>query len=177
MAESGTAGNENGGGKPDTLNDVGVLKRREIEARIVAPLLERLGEEFGADKVYELAREVVVEVAQSQGGELAAHMGGNGLADFANSMENWTKGGALEIEVVEQGEEVFAFNVNRCRYAEMYRDLGLADLGAALSCNRDGTMVQGFNPNIEFTRTQTIMGGADHCDFVYRLDGTAVEIT
>lgn len=28
---------------PDTLDDVGVLKRREIEARIVAPLLERLG--------------------------------------------------------------------------------------------------------------------------------------
>ena len=45
--------------RPDTLNDVGVLKRREIEARIVAPLLERLGQEFGTDRVYELAREVV----------------------------------------------------------------------------------------------------------------------
>ncbi len=163
--------------KPDNLNDVGVLKRREIEARIVAPLLERLGEEFGSERVYELAREVVVEVAQAQGGELAAHLGGNDLAHFAESMENWTKGGALEIEVVEQSDEVFAFNVNRCRYAEMYREVGLADLGASLSCNRDGTMVQGFNPNIEFTRTQTIMGGADHCDFVYRLDGTPVEVT
>ncbi|MFT7599876.1 MAG: hypothetical protein ACI8TP_002813 [Acidimicrobiales bacterium] len=162
--------------KPDTLNDVGVLKRREIEARIVAPLLERLGQEFGEERVYELAREVVVEVAQAQGGELAAHMGGNDLAHFANSMENWTKGGALEIEVTEQSAEVFSFNVNRCRYAEMYRDLGLADLGAALSCNRDGTMVQGFNSNIEFTRTQTIMSGADHCDFSYRLGETSVEL-
>ncbi len=162
--------------RPDTLNDVGVLKRREIEARIVAPLLERLGEEFGAERVYELAREVVVEVAQTQGGQLADAMGGNDLAHFADSLENWTKGGALEIEVVEQSDDVFAFNVNRCRYAEMYRELGLADLGAALSCNRDGTMVEGFNPNIQFTRTQTIMGGADHCDFEYRLDGTAVDI-
>lgn len=155
--------------RPDTLNDVGVLKRREIEARIVAPLLERLGEEFGAERVYELAREVVVEVAQGQGAELAEHMGGNDLAKFAESMENWTKGGALEIEVVEQTDEVFSFNVNRCRYAEMYRELGLADLGAALSCNRDGTMVEGFNPNIDFTRTQTIMSGAEHCDFTYRM--------
>ena len=32
--------------KPDTLNDIGVLKRREIEARIVAPLIERFAEEF-----------------------------------------------------------------------------------------------------------------------------------
>ena len=162
--------------KPDTLNDVGVLKRREIEARIIAPLLERFGQEFGQDRVYELAREVVVEVAQAQGGELAGHMGGNDLGRFADSLDNWTKGGALEIEVVEQSDEVFAFNVNRCRYAEMYRDIGLADLGATLSCNRDGTMVQGFNSRIEFTRTQTIMGGADHCDFVYRLPETPVEI-
>lgn len=162
--------------RPDTLNDVGVLKRREIEARIVAPLLERLGQEFGSERVIEVARQVVVEVAQSQGQALAHSMGGNELSHFADSMENWTKGGALEVDVVEHNDEVFAFNVNRCRYAEMYRELGLADLGAALSCNRDGTMVQGFNPNIEFTRTQTIMGGADHCDFVYRLGETPVEL-
>lgn len=163
--------------KPDTLNDVGVLKRREIEARVIAPLLDRLGEEFGRDRVTELAAEVIVEVAKTQGAELAAHLGGNDLAYFSDSMENWTKGGALEIEVVEQTDEVFAFNVNRCRYAEMYRELGLAELGATLSCNRDGTMVQGFNPNVEFTRTQTIMSGASHCDFVYRLDGTPVEVS
>ncbi len=165
--------------RPDTLNDIGVLKRREIEARIVAPLLERFAEEFGSDRVYELAREVVVGVAQSQGAALAAHMGGNDLSYFSGSMDNWTKGGALEIEVVEHTDEVYAFNVNRCRYAEMYRDLGLAELGATLSCDRDGTMVQGFNPDIEFSRTQTIMGGADHCDFVYRTGDseTAVELS
>ena len=162
--------------KPDTLNDVGVLKRREIEARVIAPLLDRLGEEFGEERVTEIAAEVIVNVAKEQGAELAGHMGGNDLAYFADSLENWTKGGALEIEVVEQTDEVFAFNVNRCRYAEMYREIGMADLGATLSCNRDGTMVQGFNPNVRFTRTQTIMSGADHCDFVYQLDGTPVEL-
>lgn len=162
--------------KPDTLNDVGVLKRREIEARILAPLLERFGQEFGADRVYELAGEVVIDVARAQGSELAEAIGGDDLDHFAGSMENWTKGGALEIEIVEKSDEVFAFKVNRCRYAEMYRDLGLAELGAALSCNRDGTMVQGFNARIEFTRNQTIMGGADHCDFHYRLPETAVEL-
>ena len=162
--------------KPDTLNEIGVLKRREIEARIVAPLLERLGEEFGHEKVNALASEVVVNVAMSQGDELAKAMGGNDLAHFAASLENWTKGGALEIEVVEQTSDVFAFNVTRCRYAEMYRELGLADLGAALSCNRDGTMVQGFNPDIDFTRTQTIMNGADHCNFKYQMGESKVEI-
>ena len=161
---------------PDTLNDIGVLKRREIEARIVAPLLDRLGEEFGVDRVNELAAEVVIRVAQEQGRDMAAALGGNDLSVFANSMDNWTKGGALDTEIVEQTDETLLFNVTRCSYAEMYRELGIPELGALLSCNRDGTMVEGFNPNITFTRTQTIMSGATHCDFRYELsaDGTAV---
>jgi hypothetical protein len=151
------------------LNDVGVLRRREIEARIVAPLLDRLGDEFGQDRVRELAAEVIIDVAKSQGAAMAEMLGGNDLATFVGSMEAWTRGGALEMDVVEQSATRFAFNVTRCKYAEMYRSLGDAELGATMSCNRDGTMIEGFNPDITFTRTQTIMGGATHCDFVYEL--------
>ena len=162
--------------RPDTLNSIGVLKRREIEARVIAPLLERFAEEFGAERVHELASEVIVGVAQAQGAELAGAIGRNDLDAFANGMGNWTKGGALETEVIEQTDTAYAFNVTRCQYAEMYRDLGLAELGATLSCNRDATMVEGFNSDITFTRTQTIMGGASHCDFVYTLPETAVDL-
>ncbi len=78
---TGPAGrNEPAGAPPDTLNEIGVLRRREIEARIVAPLL---------------------------------------------------------------------------------------------SCDRDGTMVEGFNDRMRFERTQTIMGGATHCDFRYTLEPPA----
>ena len=155
--------------RPDTLNDVGVLKRREIEARILAPIIDRLGDEFGQERVRDLAAEVIIDVAKSQGAAMAEMLGGNDLSVFADSLEAWTRGGALEIEVVEQTDTKFAFNVTRCKYAEMYRGLGDADLGARMSCNRDGTMVEGFNPDITFTRTQTIMSGASHCDFVYEL--------
>ena len=50
----------------------------------------------------------------------------------------------------------------------LYHRLGLADLGAVLSCSRDAAMIEGFNPAVTFTRTQTILGGATHCDFRYR---------
>ena len=160
---------EQGTTRPDTLNEIGVLKRREIEARVIGPIIERFGQEFGEERVADLLRDVIVDVAKTQGAALAGVMGGKDLTFFADSMEAWTRGGALEIDVVEQSPNRFAFNVTRCQYAEMYRELGMADLGASLSCNRDGTMVEGFNPDIEFTRTQTIMGGASHCDFVYEL--------
>jgi hypothetical protein len=159
----------------DTLNDVGVLKRREIEARIVAPLLERLAERFGAE-VYEVARETIVDVARAQGAALARQVGDNSLPAFAQGLGAWSADGALESEFVALNETEFAFDVTRCRYAEMYRSLGLETLGATLSCNRDGSLIEGFNPDVTFTRTQTIMSGASHCDFRFTLSATPVEL-
>lgn len=160
---------------PDTLNEVGVLRRREIEARVVAPLLERLAERFGTD-VYQVAADVIVGVAREQGAALAQRVGGDSLADFANGLAAWSAGGALETEVRELSDDTFAFDVTRCRYAEMYRSLGLTELGATLSCNRDASLIEGFNPKVRFTRTQTIMAGADHCDFRFELAATPVEV-
>jgi hypothetical protein len=155
---------------PDQLNEIGVLRRREIEARILAPLLEALGDEFDRERVLEVARQVVVNVARQQGAQLAENMGSNSLAHFAVSMEAWKKGAAIEMEVLEQSDQVFAFNITHCRYAEMYAELGIPELGALLSCNRDFALIEGFNPDVRLTRTQTIMEGADHCDFRFKFE-------
>ncbi len=37
-------------------------------------------------------------------------------------------------------------------------------------------MVEGFNSDIKFERTQTIMSGAEHCDFRYSLDSKEVDV-
>jgi|GEM_PF-6821829 len=42
------------------LNAIGVLKQREIEARILAPLVEALGREFGRERVLQIVRETIV---------------------------------------------------------------------------------------------------------------------
>ena len=60
------------------------------------------------------------------------------------------------------------FNVTRCRYAEFYKDPGLADLGFRFHCNRDHAMLLGFNKDLELSRSQTIMQGATCCDFRFR---------
>lgn len=154
---------------PDTLNArIGVLTRRETEARMLKPLVEALGDEFGRERVLEVVRRTIIQIAQEQGAELAVTMGGDDLHAFADSLQFWTKDDALVVDVLEQSDETFAFNVTRCRYAELYRDLGMADLGAVLSCNRDSALIEGFNGDVELTRTQTIMQGASHCDFRYR---------
>jgi hypothetical protein len=44
----------------------------------------------------------------------------------------------------------------------------MARLGPMLSCARDFALIEGFNPQIRLTRTQTLMEGAPFCDFRYR---------
>jgi hypothetical protein len=153
----------------DKLNEIGVLTRREIEARVLAPVLEALGEEFGAERVREVTRQAILEIARRQGAALAQAMGGCSLAHFAASLEDWKKGAALEMEVLESSDERLAYNVTRCRYAEMYQALGIPELGALLSCNRDAALIEGFNPAVNLVRTQTIMEGAPYCDFRFSL--------
>ena len=142
---------------------VSLLARREIEARIVGPLIDALSAEFGRARVLACVREAIKALARGTGAELA--QGGCTLAHFADALALWKQDGALEMEVLEQSPEKLSFNVTRCRYAEMYAALGLRDIGAVLSCNRDFSLVEGFNPSIRLTRTQTIMEGAPHCDF------------
>ena len=155
----------------DHLNQViGVLTRREVEVRLLAPLMAALGREFGEERVLRVVQETIVSIARGQGAELAQAMGGNSLAHFRKSLEHWTKGHALEIDVVEEGEKIFAFNVTCCRYAEMYRELGIPQLGPILSCARDFALIEGFNPLIRLTRTQTLMEGAPFCDFRYGVE-------
>ena len=60
------------------------------------------------------------------------------LEHFISLQPLWTKGDALQIETIRKDAKHYDFNVTRCRYAEMYRAMGLAELGAILSCNRDG---------------------------------------
>ena len=146
-----------------------LLEQREIEARIVGPLLRAFASELGQERALAIVGEVIRELARQSGGELARFLGEQTLVAFARSLDRWRENGALEIEVIEQTPEKLSFNVTRCRYAEMYRALGLADLGASLSCQRDYALAQGFNPDIHLDRTQTIMEGASHCDFRFQL--------
>lgn len=145
-----------------------LLQRREIEAAIVGPLVRAFAKRFGEGPVRETLAEVIRELARERGESMACELGANDLETFSGTIGTWTAGGALELNVIESDRRRLSFDVTRCRYAEMYRRLGLEDLGATLSCLRDFELASGFNPNISLERTQTLMEGATHCDFRFR---------
>lgn len=158
---------------PDTLTQtIGVLTRRETEARLLAPVIQALGDAFGRNEVEQIVGDAIVKLAREQGAALSAEYG-DGPDAFMETLQFWQAGGALEIEVLEQTETTLDFDVTRCRYAEMYRALGIPELGAVLSCNRDYAMVEGFNPDAKLVREQTILGGAPCCTFRYDFSNNA----
>jgi L-2-amino-thiazoline-4-carboxylic acid hydrolase len=149
----------------EELNEIGVLKRREIEARLLAPIVDALGDKFGRQEVLEVVRNVVTGIARRQGRELATRLGRNDLQAYGRSVEPWSRNDALQLRILDQNESVLNFDVTKCRYAELYRSLGIEELGSILSCGRDATFIEGFNGEIALERKHTILQGSSACDF------------
>ena len=122
----------------------------------------------------EVAQKTIADAVRAssieQAKEFAAKVGGNtSIQTFVDRQSLWKLGGAMEMEVKEQTETSYVFNVTRCKYAEMYLETGLGEIGHLLSCQRDATFCEGYDKRMRLKRTQTIMQGAGHCDFHYTL--------
>src|SRR5215471_20544255 len=147
---------------------IGHLQRRKIEARVLIPFIEACRDRFGEAATRELVATTIRRLATDDGAKWAETYGRSlgALRKVAESL--WAGGGSLDIDVVDQTDDHLDFNVTRCRYAEFFKNLGLADIGYLVHCNRDHAMIAGFNPDVELVRTQTLMEGASHCDFRFR---------
>jgi hypothetical protein len=146
-----------------------LLQQREIEANAIVPLFRAFVAEVGESRAREILAGVIRQLANESGCTAACTAGGKELAHLKQMIGKWSESGALELTVLRDEADVFEFHVTRCQFAEMYHRLGLADLGPILSCGRDAAMIEGFNPDIAFSRTQTIMEGAAFCNFRYEM--------
>ena len=155
--------------KDELTQKIGVLMRRETEVRILIPFLQDLYKEFSKEKILNVLEKTIKEIAKTQGEELSKEYGNN-VDAFLDTLKFWTKDDALEIDVLEKSDSKLSFNVTRCKYAEMYSALGISDLGAVLSCNRDAALIEGFNPKASLDRKETIMSGDKCCTFRYTFE-------
>lgn len=143
-----------------------ILARRRIEANIIAPIYEIMVRELGAQRAGEIINEAVEKDARAAGSRFAAQEpNGANLTTFIAIQDLWRQDGALEVETMESTADTYTFRVRKCSYSQMYKDMGLAEIGKYLSCTRDKEFIAGYDPAIELTRTQTLMEGADYCDF------------
>jgi hypothetical protein len=146
--------------------EISNLKRREIQSPLIACILAEFISELGYDKAMEVASAAIQKDAMQVGKTMAEKYGGNTIKVLHRFIsEVWAEKNALVFSVLEETEQRLSFNVTRCLYAELYDRLGLKEFGFCFSCNRDAPLLKGFNPRMKLIRTQTIMQGAQICDF------------
>ncbi len=61
------------------------------------------------------------------------------------------------------------YKITKCPWADFASENGIEDFVFAYHCMSDYPIVEGYNPNIEFTRTKTLMMGDDCCNHCYRM--------
>jgi len=150
-------------------NEMGILQRRRIEAQIIQPIYEILKRDFGIEQAQKVISEAIANAAIKNGQEFAAkEQSGTSMESFVALQHLWEKDDALDIQVLQNNHDHYDYNVTRCRYAEMYHEMGLGDIGFLLSCNRDSKFIEGYAPHIQLEREHTVMQGHGFCDFRYR---------
>jgi predicted ArsR family transcriptional regulator len=152
------------------MAELPLLERRRIEAGVLVPIIRAMQAEFGEEAVNRVVGDTIKGIARAQGEAERERAHIDSVDSLSDRMTNGVlREGSLIVDVVEQDETRFGFNVTRCKFKEMYEEMGAGDLGFLLSCNRDFAMFEGLAPGLDFQRTQTRMQGADYCDFRYRV--------
>jgi hypothetical protein len=146
-----------------------IIEQAKAQAQVLVPLVKVLQAELGEERANALVRKALGDVYRRLGeqwwqAKKSRHVG----ESMASAFASFAKGDALDYNVHAQSQDTYEIDVTGCRYAQFYKELGEPELGFLLVCGSDFPFAEGFGPDIELTRTQTIMQGASHCDFRYR---------
>jgi hypothetical protein len=153
------------------MEEMPIVTRRRIEAAFAKGIFDEMTATFGEEAARAVLARAVVKMAHEVAGEMAARApAGPSLEHFRAIQSLWRAEDALTIEEIPASEGEFHFNVTRCRYAEMYHAMGLGEIGALLSCNREGAFCEGYVPRLMLTLKQKFIHGSSYCDFRYRWD-------
>ena len=148
---------------------VSVIEQVKIQAQVLVPLVKALQAELGEQRANALVRKTLGDTFRGYGNEFWRSRKEKNLGQaMSSAFATYAADDALDYTVVEQSPDAFAIDVTGCRFAEFYRELGEPELGFLLVCSADYSVAEGFDADVKLTRTQTIMQGANHCDFRYQ---------
>lgn len=150
--------------------DIPLIDQVRIQAQVLVPLVRALRSELGEERADAMVRRALGDTYRRYGEKWWRTHGTGHLGDtMAIAFDGFAAGDAMSYEVIQKTPEAFEANVSECRYAQFYKAIGAPELGFLLTCSADVAMAEGYGADVEFTRTQTLMQGADRCDFKYRL--------
>ncbi|WP_416899583.1 MAG: L-2-amino-thiazoline-4-carboxylic acid hydrolase [Minwuia sp.] len=145
-----------------------VLDATKIQAKIVIPIVKKLEQELGKAEAHRIVGEAIAQNYVAWREKL-------GFEENSHPAEDREAGNApafpVEEEVVENTPGAYGHNITGCAFADHFRKIGEPEIGALMCCGVDFAAEARIRPDWEFTRTQTRMQGAPHCDFRWKRKG------
>ena len=155
----------------ETNQDISLLDEVKLQAQVLVPLVRALRKELGEEPANRLVSKALREWSEDLYRRIGAQTAGRPHEKWASIVGASLPriGNDIDIDWLQRDEDRVEFNVTGCRYADFFRALEEPELGALLLCESDIHSARVGAPEVEFTRTQTIMQGAKYCDFRYRI--------
>jgi len=75
----------------------------------------------------------------------------------------------IEYSIEKLDENSVKVQYKYCTFFEIFKDNGLADF-VPIYCRTDFTTSRAIHPNLSLNRSQTIAGGATHCDHLWSFE-------
>jgi hypothetical protein len=141
----------------------------KLQAQILVPIINELRIELGKKKADELIGKAIRPYVRSVYHKIGERKSGEPFEKWEKAWDEIRPriGNDVEREYIRNDDSSREYNVKRCRFAEFFKEIGEPELGTMLMCDFDYYIAEIGAPIVVLTRTQTIMEGADHCDFCY----------
>jgi len=147
-----------------------LIEQVKAQAHVLVPLIKALRAELGEEKANAIVRKALGAHFRKLGETSWQRMSSDGFeAKFDKTWKSFAAGDALNYKVLRKTPDAYELDVTECQYAKFYKEIGEPELGFLLVCSADFDLARGYG-GVELKRTQTIMQGASHCDFRYRME-------
>ncbi|MFW9794997.1 MAG: L-2-amino-thiazoline-4-carboxylic acid hydrolase [Candidatus Thorarchaeota archaeon] len=129
-------------------------------------LLEKYENKFGPEAEQRVL-EIIAEDTKAAWESIAEERDDTGIQGILDTL--WKPfaniGGEFTVERTVDSAQI---HCTKCPVADTYRKIGKPEYGLIFHCSTDPHIVAGFNPEMEFKITKTLMMN-DCCDHYYRL--------
>ncbi|MHA1138363.1 MAG: L-2-amino-thiazoline-4-carboxylic acid hydrolase [Candidatus Thorarchaeota archaeon] len=142
------------------------IREARSKPKQLKALLEKYENEFGAEAEQRVL-DIIAENTRESWAEIAEERGNNDIEGILDTL--WKSfvsvGGEFTVERTENSAQI---HCTRCPMADTYTKIGKPEYGLIFHCSTDPHIVAGFNPEMEFKITKTLMKD-DCCNHYYRL--------
>ncbi len=148
---------------PNELSQEQIMRMRHSTE--MAKLIRAFRERFG-DEAYKIAAKLNGDKAFAEWKAIAEKSGNNSIESLIKLLWEPLRAQGFEYEV-EKTDARFQMKCTRCGFYELAKFCGITDEAFYMVCEADQYIAEGFNANIGFKRTKTLMQGHDCCDHLY----------